>query len=43
MEKIQTLGIEKNTIREAVIDVLESRIQAQLASSQQAQPTAAKS
>ncbi|XP_066996948.1 prefoldin subunit 5 [Anabrus simplex] len=35
MEKIQTMGLEKNKIREAVMDVMEARLQAQFGLQQQ--------
>ncbi|KAJ4450338.1 hypothetical protein ANN_01758 [Periplaneta americana] len=44
MEKIQQMGLEKSKIREAVMDVMEVRLQAQLSvQQQQRQQQAAKS
>ncbi|KAJ9595538.1 hypothetical protein L9F63_013303 [Diploptera punctata] len=43
MEKIQIIGLEKNKIREAVMDMMEIKLQAQLNAQQQQRQQAAKS
>ena len=40
MEKVQAIGNEKNKIREAVMDVMEAKLQAQFAQQQSAQAKA---
>ncbi|CAH1407673.1 unnamed protein product [Nezara viridula] len=42
MEKIQNIGLEKSKIREAIMDVMEMKIQAQLATQRAVQNTTAK-
>uniref|UniRef100_A0A0V0G8A3 Putative molecular chaperone prefoldin subunit 5 n=2 Tax=Triatominae TaxID=70999 RepID=A0A0V0G8A3_TRIDM len=40
MEKIQAIGLEKSKIREAIMDIMDSKIQAQMANQRSARATA---